>query len=297
MLLCLSRMTQYAALAAIRGANGRSKLLLRRRKKHLRILALYCKSLGRIVESLGIIPPKDVHFIVHMPVRGPQQRRRGKTEESRWDAENFAIWAKCPWAANERVVLYLIPPGKWLLSDTRWAIMTAVRFDAFWLCDCEKVRWWIWKWNLLLRRRAGCGSEWLREFWVFLGFFCIGSSRTSKTPRRLLLRPPRESPDCPLTWSKQAKNQNWAVLWMPSVKLFFPHSLSYFFGPVLYKHRSCSIFRLAPCPDEQHQPMCQVNLAACERRAASPAVDGCENSLLASNCAFIISHSEGQTIK
>lgn len=122
---------------------------------------------------------KDVHFIVQMPVRGPQQRRRGKMEESRWDAENFAISAKCPWAVNELVVLYLIPPGKWLLSDTGWAIMTAVRFDAFWLCDCEKVRWWIWKWNLLLRRRAGCGSEWLREFFVF---FCIGSSRTSETP-------------------------------------------------------------------------------------------------------------------
>lgn len=49
-------MTQYAALAAIIGANGLSKLLLRR-KKHLRILELCCKSLGRIVESLGIIPP------------------------------------------------------------------------------------------------------------------------------------------------------------------------------------------------------------------------------------------------
>lgn len=80
--------------------------------------------------------------------------------------------------------------------------MARVRFPAFWLCGCEKVRLWMWKWHLLLVRRSWCRSE--SDCGVVFSsfFFLLAPPGQAKTPRlRLLLRPPRESPDCHLTWS------------------------------------------------------------------------------------------------
>lgn len=82
--------------------------------------------------------------------------------------------------------------------------------------DRRKIRCFLivrlWEGAMVNMKMKSASEEtcrvWIRVaagvFFVFF-CFCIGSSRTSKTPRRLLLRPPRESPDCPLTWSNQPR--------------------------------------------------------------------------------------------
>lgn len=101
-----------------------------------------------------------------------REKRGEKVDETL----KLAIWAKCPWALDELVVLYLIPPGKWLL----WYEIGyyGPRKDSM-LFDCTTVRRYAGEyeyeisfWEVL----TGCGSE---APW-------FASWQTSKTSRRLL---------------------------------------------------------------------------------------------------------------
>lgn len=132
--------------------------------------------------------------------------------------------------------------------------------------------------RVLIRVTAGC-------------FFLLAPHRQARPPDVCCQGPPRGSPDCPLTWSSSTRGIKGGCFM--DVIQTFARQTSCFLA------QSCS--NTTNAPYFQGLPVQMSNISRCvkciQRRATSPAVDGSESSLLASNCTFIISPGEGQTIK